>query len=447
MLSLETSRSVSSNVIYEVECQLDPDIVADYDAWLPGHVRDVLACAGFLGASIQSTETPPGARQRRRVQYQVESPAALDHYLENNATRIRTETLQRFGGQVQCERRVFRPREDILSAELEPGCCLNCGATITGKYCRSCGQASDVHVLSMREVAGDVTHSLLHLDSRVWQTLKLLILKPGELTREFVAGRHQNYLPPFRFYLGISILFFALSALLPDKDLVHLDDDGQTIIAPVTIKPPEGAAGAPPDEVSAELGKDIREELAKAGVDPALVENLPKSERKDCDINLSLPLIGSVGEPLSRACRSAAADGGVRLFEHFAATAPRLMFLFLPLMAAVTLLFYWRGPRRLYAEHLVLFLHSHAFIYLLLAATAVTIALSTIELPLFGFFGFLTFILYAYLPYYVFRSMRVVYGESRLRTLLKFTAVGTIYFILLGVTMLAGLVYSAFASS
>jgi hypothetical protein len=39
--------------------------------------------------------------------------------------------------------------------------------------------------------------------------------------------------------------------------------------------------------------------------------------------------------------------------------------------------------------------------------------------------------------------MRVVYGESRLRTLLKFTAVGTIYFVLLGVTMLAGFVYTA----
>ena len=93
-MSLETSRNVSSNVIYEVECQLDADIVADYDAWLPGHVRAVLACAGFLGASIQATETPPGERQRRRVQYRVESLGALDHYLENSATRMRTETLQ-----------------------------------------------------------------------------------------------------------------------------------------------------------------------------------------------------------------------------------------------------------------------------------------------------------------------------------------------------------------
>jgi hypothetical protein len=406
---------VPGNLIYDVECELDPDIVADYDAWLPGHVRDVLACEGFLGATIEALETPAGERQRRRIQYQLENAAALDHYLENKATQLRTETAERFGGRVHCERRVFKPREELLPPALEPSRCLNCGDQVTGKYCARCGQRIDVHVLSMREVAGDITHSLLHLDGRAWQTLKLLILKPGELTREFIAGRHQHYLPPFRLYLAISILFFALSALLPDKGLVHLDDEGQTVIAPV----------------------------ANDGVDPALASNLPKSTGKDCDINLTLPLIGSVSEPLSRACRSAAADGGVRLFEHFAATAPKLMFVFLPLMAAVTLLFYWRRPRRLYAEHLVLFLHSHAFIYLLLAATAVTIALSTIELPGFGLFGFITFLLYAYLPYYVFRSMRVVYREGRLRTLLKFTAVGTIYFILLGVTMLAGFVYSA----
>jgi hypothetical protein len=420
---------VSSIVIYEVECQLDPDIVAEYDAWLPGHVRDVLACAGFLRASIQSTETPSGERQRRRVQYRVESLAALDHYLENSATRIRTETLERFSGHVQCERRVFKPREEILPAALEPARCLNCGTSVTGKYCPGCGQASDVHVLSMREVAGDVTHSLLHLDSRVWQTLKLLVLKPGELTREFIAGRHQSYLPPFRLYLAISILFFALSALLPDSNLVNFDD----------------GAGNVPAPASAALRPDVRDELARAGVDPAVISDEAKAGKSSCDVNLTLPVIGSVNEPLSRACERVRADGGARLLEHFTATAPKLMFLFLPLMAAVALLFYWRRPRRLYAEHLVLFLHNHALTFLLLAGAVALDALSSVNLPLFKFFGFLEFLLLVYLPYYVYRSMRVVYGEGRLKTALKFTALAAIYFVLLAVTIFAGFVYAALA--
>ncbi len=427
---------MSANVIYEVECQLDPDIVAEFDAWLPGHIRDVLACAGFLGASIHSTETPAGEPQRRRVQYRVESVAALDQYLENEATRLRTETAARFGGRVYCERRVYKPREEILPAALEPARCRNCGAPVAGSYCSGCGQAGDVHVVSMREVAGDITHSLLHLDGRVWRTIRLLVLKPGELTRELIAGRHQSYLPPFRLYLGISILFFALSALLPDGEAVKFDNEGETVF----LSPRTAAS-----ERTAELREDIRAELATAGVEPAAIPGVHKSGDMACTIDLTLPAIGSVSEPLTRVCRMIRADGGVLLFEHFTATAPKLMFLFLPLMAAVALLFYWRRPRRLYTEHLVLFLHNHAFTFLLLAATSLMIALSEIDLPLFGLFGFFTFLLLAYLVYYVFRSMRVVYGESRLRTFLKFTALAMTYFALLGVTMLAGLVYSALA--
>ena len=65
-------------------------------------------------------------------------------------------------------------------------------------------------------------------------------------------------------------------------------------------------------------------------------------------------------------------DGGGRHFaERFAATAPKLMFVFLPLMAGVALLFYWRPRRSLYAEHLVVFLHNHAFTFLLIAHRAV----------------------------------------------------------------------------
>ena len=55
--------------------------------------------------------------------------------------------------------------------------------------------------------------------------------------------------------------------------------------------------------------------------------------------------------------------------------------------------------------------------------------------------------MYLYLFYYVFRSMRVVYGEGRFKTTLKFLSLGMIYFLLLGMTMLAGLVYAMLSLS
>jgi hypothetical protein len=90
----------------------------------------------------------------------------------------------------------------------------------------------------------------------------------------------------------------------------------------------------------------------------------------------------------------------------------------------------------------VLFLHNHAFTFLLMAATEIFSTIADLNIPYIGIFGFITFLLFVYLPYYVFRSMRVVYGEGRFKTTLKFLTLGTIYFLLLGVTMLAGLVYA-----
>jgi hypothetical protein len=408
---------VASTVIYEVECQLDPDIVPDYDDWLPGHVRDVLACAGFLGATIEATETAAGERPRRRVRYRVESAAALDHYLENDATRLRTVAAEQFGSALQCERRVFKPRGEVISAALEPARCLNCGAPVEGAYCATCGQAGDVHVLSMREVAGDVTHSLLHLDSRVWRSLRLLVFRPGELTREFIAGRHQCYLPPFRLYLAISILYFALSALLP----------GST----------QFGMGSAPEEV--------HRELEAAGVDPASMGQAG-AEISGCNVDIPAILGMDLDEAFNRACERIRADSGAGLADRFASTAPKLMFVFLPLMAAVALLIYWR-PRRLYAEHLVLFLHNHALTFLLLGVVDILNALMVATLSLANASGFLNFLLFLYLSWYVFRAMRVVYGEGRLKTSLKFFVLAVIYFTLLGITMMAGLVYSMLSLS
>ena len=42
------------------------------------------------------------------------------------------------------------------------------------------------------------------------------------------------------------------------------------------------------------------------------------------------------------------------------------MFVFLPLLAWLMMLMYWR-PRHYYVEHLLLFMHNHAFVFLVTA--------------------------------------------------------------------------------
>ena len=255
--------------------------------------------------------------------------------------------------------------------------------------------------------------------------------KPGELTREFIAGRHQLYIPPFRLYLAVSILYFALSALLPDADLFGIDTAGEPVLAPVTVKIPG----------------ELKRELAAEGVPMERVAGAPGTG-DSCQVSLfgDQPNSTPFERTLARACEQMKRDGGKLFAERFAATAPKLMFLFLPLMAGVALLFYWR-PRRLYAEHLVLFLHNHAFTFLLLGFTAILNEVAEFKFPGAGLLNLVMFLLWCWLPFYVYRSMRVVYGNGRLLTLLKFFAISTIYVVLLGITLMAGMLFTMYGLS
>ena len=93
--------------------------------------------------------------------------------------------------------------------------CPNCGATLRGPFCHDCGQKATAAHLKLHDVAHDVMHEFLHLDGKIWRTLKLLVAKPGMLTREFIDGRRARYVSPLRLYLTFSVLFFALAAIVP----------------------------------------------------------------------------------------------------------------------------------------------------------------------------------------------------------------------------------------
>jgi hypothetical protein len=443
-------------LIYEVEYTLlDPEVVAAFDAWLPEHVRAVTACEGFTGAEIQVPGTDADGPPIRRTQYRLESRAALERYLTEDAPRMRADGAARFGDMVAYARRVLGTAEVGPRLPEMPLTCQNCGSVVTGKYCAACGQAGHVHVMTIADVTHDVVHSALHLDSRVWRTLRSLVLRPGELTNEFITGRRERYLPPFRLYLVISIAFFAISSLLPDSGFLRVTEGGETVVAPIVVLGEQAEKAAD----RAGQGKArAAEELEKIATDPDLPSGLRGMAAEAAREVSGEPSTGAVDEAdaercsvntgwqwfdglMTEACRKVEEDRGKRLGAVFMQTAPKLMFVFLPLMAAVAMLFYWR-PRRLYAEHLVAFLHVHAFMFLYLAASSLVGSLNRTGLPGTGLLGVVSAALTAYLAWYVYRAMRVVYGNGRLLTGLKYAAIGSIYFTLLGLTMAVGIVYS-----
>jgi hypothetical protein len=93
--------------------------------------------------------------------------------------------------------------------------CTNCGAPLQGTFCHVCGQKAVSLEVSLRDLLHEAIHEFGHLDGKIVQTLKVLVTKPGLLTKELLEGRRKRYISPVRLYLTCSLVFFALAAVAP----------------------------------------------------------------------------------------------------------------------------------------------------------------------------------------------------------------------------------------
>ncbi len=88
--------------------------------------------------------------------------------------------------------------------------CLNCGhpLDLSDKYCPNCSQANSTKKLTLLDFFEEFFSNYFSYDSKLWQTLAALLLKPGKITREYIAGKRLSYTNPFRFLLSLSIIYF-----------------------------------------------------------------------------------------------------------------------------------------------------------------------------------------------------------------------------------------------
>jgi len=64
--------------------------------------------------------------------------------------------------------------------------------------------------LRLRRFIGSAFAEFSNVDGTVPATLKKLMLRPGELTNEYLSGRRRGYVRPFQLYILISIVFFVI---------------------------------------------------------------------------------------------------------------------------------------------------------------------------------------------------------------------------------------------
>jgi len=269
---------------------------------------------------------------------------------------------------------------------------------VDDRFCSRCGQKLEDRRAPLRRLLLDFLGELFSLESRLFRSLRDLFFHPGRLTEDYLAGKRASQLPPVRLYLVASLFFFFLFSLTPpDVSNMNVFVGGQIIGRDV---PDPDAAGnirlLDPDPKTS-LGETARHRLEA------------QQERfRQMDPQV---LIDAV-------------------YQGIARTLPKALILFLPILALVLKVLFWRS-RILYFDHSIFALHLQSFLFLLFSLSWF-VPVSVILL--LAFFVLVT-------PAYLVLAMRRVYAQSWSRILLKTAALLSIYLFVLAAVFGGTMIY------
>lgn len=419
-----------SGPIYEVKLFIDRDVAADCDQWLEGHVRESSQVTNVTDCTVFSVSSANPERVGRVCQYVLQANEAIDEFIDSFAAQFETSISSRFGDKVEFTDRILR-EDDTYDLPLdESPNCLNCGTHLRGQYCGNCGQRSRSRLIKLWDLISEAFGDLFELDSRLWQTVVPLIVHPGRLTHDYLQGRRARYMPPFRMYLVLSLIFFVVAFFNPREEL--------SLFFEVPVE----------QDVAADVEE---EEDDERGVIVAFNDSGDDEFDDDCEMGAN-DIEGMPGflarrltpERIRQVCEQIFADEGKTLLEKVVNNVPTALIVLLPLMALVLKALYPLS-RRYYVEHLLFFVHLHAFFFLLFTLQILFVRLTTATgVPDLA----TTLVIVAssiYVPIYLFVAMRRVYAQGRLVTFVKFIVLTIAY--LFGFSTIMALTFALAAFS
>lgn len=375
--------------------------------------------------------------------------------------------------------------------------CANCGSELFGPHCYACGQPVKGMVRQLSSIVADMADTVLNIDSRIFRTLWPLLVKPGFLTNEYLAGRRVRYVTPFRLYFFLSVIAFLVMQIGLDATLdlgrnaIQLDSDNSMSTAQTAedvqkrrdaalagLDTAKAAAGLSAhalrgiekaqDKIHAEADKRLeylkQVDEAKAAGKPVPPD--PQAEKNNEDFNLEIAgkRWNPKNSPIQVGWLPAFVNAKLNvLATHMIdnlprikkdpkplllgafSTLPQVLFVVMPLFALLLKIFYI-FKRRLYMEHVMVALHSHSFIFLsLLLITLAGLLRGAVEAaaPWAGsLLGWVIFALGWWLPIYLLIMQKRVYRQGWFLTVLKYLTIGFCYMILVSIGLAAALLIS-----
>jgi hypothetical protein len=297
----------------------------------------------------------------------------------------------------------------ILGRAVEPGAgeaatghthetrCLNCGAQLTGPYCHECGQHAHVHK-TLTAFFHDLAHGVFHLEGKLWNTIPMLVWRPGELTRRYIDGQRARFVSPIALFLFCVFFMFAVVGMTSSSShatakaqadaLKELSKDQQKL---AILQGQRATANAAVAEALDDKIKDLDGEIAAL--------QAVKEGKADANIAFASDYLGTAfGDQLNQAAKNPEL-----LFYKLKTNAYKFSWALIPISVPfVWLLFPFSRRFRLY-DHTVFVTYSLCFMMLLLAASSV-VGLVSDSLAGIGFFV---------PPFHMYRQLRGTYGLSK----------------------------------
>ncbi|WP_420318264.1 DUF3667 domain-containing protein [Ekhidna sp.] len=310
--------------------------------------------------------------------------------------------------------------------------CLNCGELLQQKnnYCPNCGQENTDNQVSISLLLREFLSNFFSLDSRFGRTFKPFLFSPGKLTIAFNEGRRVLYANPIRWYLVISIFhFFFLAKILEptakDKKLRGFMDEMESLSDTQydsIFNYPDSSSNAdwPLSNNKMKLIRHLNQEVALTPdqiMDTLRLDSLPFFRR------FASKQIIKINQ-----------ETNATLSSYILRQIPIIVFCILPLYALLLKLFFWK--KGLYIKHLIHSIHIHSLLFFLLGFVWV------ISLFIDGFKDYGDDIAVLITSVYIVISFKRVYAQKLIWCITKFFMIGFIYSILLGISLLLGVLVS-----
>jgi hypothetical protein len=299
-----------------------------------------------------------------------------------------------------------------------PDFCLNCHAPLAqGRYCAACGQDSRIRSRSLASLLYEAFQTLTDVDGRIWGTLRLLVFRPGRLTRLYMEGKRQRFLSPFQLYAIFSFFFFVAAFYIPGSDGRNFRERFRNYFGrPAGHNSARGISFSGPEEWSDTLIFSGNHAVFTLHSYDSSQRALPVEKRDGLAVMRIKRGYLSLGDRFRRGERESLI---LELADAFQSILPNLVIVLLPVFAFGLKLIYLRR-NWYYADHLLFAVHLHVFGFLIFSLLFLLASLFPAACPDSGwvFLGLMAYSVFAF---------REFYRQGWLRTGFKFLLISVFY--------------------